>query len=217
MNTTNYNFKPQLFFFYCYLVVFIAAVLFLVINGKTNSFLLLNGYHRNWLDIFFIGYTNLGDGIFAILLALVYFFMLKKRKLGVVLLLAYASTGIFAQIIKPLLHSPRPFVYFKPQHFPFFIDSIILSGNNSFPSGHTVTAFAIATVLALYTPNKLFHALLLFAAVLVAFSRVYLSEHFVLDVWAGSFIGVIGGMLCVHFTRNINEGSLVFKKRKKYV
>jgi membrane-associated phospholipid phosphatase len=187
----------------------------LVNNGKANSFILLNGYHRNWLDNFFIVYTNLGDGIFASMLALFYFFVLKKRKLGVVLLLAYASTGILAQIIKPLMHSPRPLVYFRPQHFPFFIDSIIHAGNNSFPSGHTVTAFAMVTVLAFYTSNKIQYIFLLLAAAMVAFSRVYLSQHFLLDVLGGSSIAVLGGIACVHFTRNINEDQLVFKKKKK--
>ena len=215
MNNTSISIKQHQFFFYSYLLVMMAAVFFLVSNGKVNCFILLNSYHRSWLDNFFIAYTNLGDGIFAILLALICFFVLKKRKAGVVLLLAYASTGILAQIIKPLLHSPRPLVYFRPQHFPFFIDSIIHAGNNSFPSGHTVTAFAIATVLAFYTTSKIQYVLLLLAAALVAFSRVYLSQHFLLDVLAGSFIGVLGGIACVHFTRNLTEDKLVLKKKPK--
>ena len=215
MNNTSISIKQQQFFFYSYLLVLLAAVFFLVSNGKVNSFILLNSYHRHWLDNFFIAYTNLGDGIFAILLALIYFFVLKNRKVGVVLLLAYASTGILVQIIKPLLHSPRPLVYFRPQHFPFFIDSIIHAGNNSFPSGHTATAFAIATVLAFYTTGPVRQVLLLLVAVLVAFSRVYLSQHFLLDVLAGSFIGALGGIACVHFTRNLREDKLVFKKKYK--
>ena len=215
MNNTSISIKQHQFFFYSYLLVLIAAVFFLLSNGKVNSFILLNSYHRSWLDNFFIAYTNLGDGIFAILLSLIYFFVLKKRKVGVVLLLAYASTGILAQMLKPLLHSPRPLVYFRPQHFPFFIDSIIHAGNNSFPSGHTVTAFAIATVLAFYTTSKKHYVLLLLAAALVAFSRVYLSQHFLLDVLAGSIIGVLGGIACVYFTRNLNEDKLVFKKQHR--
>ena len=141
MNNTSNSIKQHQFFFYSYLVLLIAAVFFLVNNGKANSFILLNGYHRNWLDYFFIGYTNLGDGIFAILLVLVYFFVLKKKRVGVVLLLAFASTGILAQIIKPLLHSPRPLVYFQPKHFPFFIDGFsdecLHVGRNAFGHPHS--------------------------------------------------------------------------------
>ena len=217
MDNTSFSIKQHQFFFYSYLLVLIAAVFFLVSNGKVNSFILLNSYHRSWLDNFFIAYTNLGNGIFVILLALIYYFFLKKRKAGVILVLAYASTGILAQIIKPLLHSPRPLVYFRPQHFPFFIDSVIHAGYNSFPSGHTVTAFAIATVFAFYTTSKLQYVLLLLAAALVAFSRVYLSQHFLLDVLAGSFIGLLGGIVCVHFTRNLTEDKLVFKKQHKVI
>ena len=74
MHNTSFSIKQHQFFFYSYLLVLIAAVFFLVSNGKVNSFILLNGYHRNWLDNFFIVYTNLGNGIFVILLALIYYF-----------------------------------------------------------------------------------------------------------------------------------------------
>jgi hypothetical protein len=74
MDNTGNNIKQHQFFFYSYLVLLTVAVFFLVNNGKANSFILLNGYHRNWLDNFFIVYTNLGDGIFASMLALFYFF-----------------------------------------------------------------------------------------------------------------------------------------------
>jgi membrane-associated phospholipid phosphatase len=54
--------------------------------------------------------------------------------------------------------------------------------------------------------------LLLVAAALVGFSRIYLAQHFLTDVLAGSLIGVAGGLLCAYLARNINENKLVFKK-----
>lgn len=215
MNGLMNRIKQQPLFFYGYLLVFIAGSFFLLINGKAGSFFLLNGYHCHWLDIFFTGYTYAGDGIVAMLLAAICYFLLKKRKMAVILLLAYAITGIIAQLIKPLLHSPRPAAFFYPQRLPFFIDDIILSGSNSFPSGHTVTAFAMVTVLAVYSTNKRQQILLLLAAILVGFSRIYLSQHFLADVLAGSVIGVLGALLCVYFCRNINENKLVFRKYKQ--
>jgi membrane-associated phospholipid phosphatase len=215
MNILINRVKQHRFFFYGYLIVLIAGSLLLLCNGKTNSFLLLNEYHLTWIDYFFIGYTYFGDGLFALLLVGIFFFIVKKRKLAVILLIAYSSTGILAQVIKPLVHSPRPETYFFPQRLPFFIDNIIHAGDNSFPSGHTVTAFAVAAVLALHTSNRSYHFLLLFAAVMVGYSRIYLSQHFFLDVLAGSFIGALGGLLCVHFTRNIDENKLLFGKERK--
>lgn len=200
-------------FFAGYLLFLLVGGSFLLINGKAGSFLLLNTYHSNWLDNCFRWYTNLGDGLFAVLLSLFFFFILKSRKSGLILLIAYASTGILAQIIKPILQSPRPKSFFYPAHLSFFMDDIIHNGNTSFPSGHTVTAFAMATVLVMYTEKKWQQLLLLVLAILVGFSRIYLSQHFLTDVLAGSFIGVAGALLCVHWCSNIKEDKLVFRKR----
>jgi membrane-associated phospholipid phosphatase len=207
------NMRQRSVFFAGYLLFLLVAGLLLLINGKAGSFLLLNTYHSSWLDYFFRWYTNLGDGLFAVLLSLFFFFILKLRKGGLILLIAYASTGILAQIIKRIVQSPRPKSFFYPQQLSFFMEDIIHSGNTSFPSGHTVTAFALATVLVMYAEKKWQQLLLLVLAILAGFSRIYLSQHFLTDVLGGSFIGVTGALLCVHWCRNIKEEKLVFKKR----
>jgi undecaprenyl-diphosphatase len=62
----------------------------------------------------------------------------------------------------------------------------------SFPSGHTMNAFAIATVLAMRFPAL--SPVLLPMAVCVGASRVVLGLHFASDVWAGAALGaLIGG------------------------
>jgi membrane-associated phospholipid phosphatase len=77
-----------------------------------------------------------------------------------------------------------------------------------------VSAFAAATVLALYCKNSsMLQVLFLILAVAVGFSRIYLSQHFLPDVLAGSLIGVAGGWLCVYWCRNIREEKLVLRKR----
>jgi undecaprenyl-diphosphatase len=57
----------------------------------------------------------------------------------------------------------------------------------SFPSGHTITAFAVAVSLGAFYPNA--YAGLLFCAASVAASRVLLGMHFLTDVIAGAIIG----------------------------
>ncbi|MGA8072179.1 MAG: phosphatase PAP2 family protein, partial [Candidatus Acidiferrales bacterium] len=57
----------------------------------------------------------------------------------------------------------------------------------SFPSGHSITAFAIAVCIGLFYPQL--QDLLLFIAVCVAASRIILGMHFLSDVIAGSMIG----------------------------
>ncbi len=210
MNYLSNRLKHHWFFIYGYILMLVTGIALLLAKGKEGIFLLLNTYHSSWADYFFTAYTDVGDGLFAIALALMLYFVFKKYKLGVTIVVAFLFTGLVAQIIKPFVHSPRPALYFAPRHLSFFIDSIIHSGNTSFPSGHTITIFAVTTILALYTSNKWYQLLLLIVAAAVGFSRVYLSQHFLLDVIAGSVIGFAGAILCVYWMRNIEEKKLVF-------
>ena len=57
----------------------------------------------------------------------------------------------------------------------------------SFPSGHTITAFAIAVPLSLFYPSLL--AGLFFCAISIAVSRILLGMHFLSDVLAGCVLG----------------------------
>jgi len=57
----------------------------------------------------------------------------------------------------------------------------------SFPSGHTITAFAVALSLGAFYPGLL--PGLLFCAASIALSRILLGMHFLSDVVAGALIG----------------------------
>ena len=63
----------------------------------------------------------------------------------------------------------------------------------SFPSGHTMTAFAVATPLMLFYPTLTIG--LLFCALSIALSRILLGMHFLSDVLAGALIGTALGYL----------------------
>jgi undecaprenyl-diphosphatase len=64
---------------------------------------------------------------------------------------------------------------------------------SSFPSGHTSTSFACATVLGAFVPQLRVPFFVLAAA--VGWSRVYVGVHYPLDVLAGAFWGVLVGLL----------------------
>jgi undecaprenyl-diphosphatase len=59
----------------------------------------------------------------------------------------------------------------------------------SFPSGHTITAFAVAVSLAHFYPDLLIG--LLFCALSVTASRILMGMHFLSDVVAGALIGTL--------------------------
>jgi undecaprenyl-diphosphatase len=70
----------------------------------------------------------------------------------------------------------------------------------SFPSGHTITAFAVAVPIGMYYPSLL--CILLFCALSVAASRILLGLHYLSDVWAGIAIGCALGFGGVWLVRS---------------
>jgi membrane-associated phospholipid phosphatase len=80
---------------------------------------------------------------------------------------------------------------------------------NSFPSGHTSTAFTTALLLSFIVRKRFAVFFFPVIAFLVGYSRVYLAQHFVTDVLAGSVIGIISSyaalMLHNHLQRKKRE------------
>lgn len=71
----------------------------------------------------------------------------------------------------------------------------------SFPSGHTITAFAVAVSLSMFYPSLTIG--LLFCAVSVALSRILLGMHFLSDVLAGAVIGSTLALGSVYLARRL--------------
>lgn len=174
-----------------------AALLLLALTGKAGSFLSLNSYHPFLLNVFFINYTFLGDGIFAFCL-IGYFFYRKRKDTAFALLLSFLLSGFIVQLIKNFVSAPRPKIFFENGQYLHFIDGVSHGGYSSFPSGHTATAFAIATVVVLMMKNKAWQIFILTAAALVGYSRIYLAQHFLIDVIIGSLIGSVAGILSIY-------------------
>ena len=177
---------------------------------KPEGFIFLNRFHSAELNIFFSYYTYLGDGLFSIIICVV-LFLLKQRKLSLFILVAYLSSGLMSQVVKGLVFSPRPVIYFETNHLLYYLDNFKNSGigNNSFPSGHTTSAFAMATVLAVFCPNKYPGILFLLAAIGVGYARIYLAEHFPADVLAGALLGVVFGTLTLILLNRVKKIALL--------
>jgi membrane-associated phospholipid phosphatase len=172
------------------LAFFVILGLFLLFTTRASGFKDLNLYHSAGLNSFFFYYTNLGDGLFAVFFVLI-FLLLRRFDLAIQILLAFLLSGLFSQILKAIIISPRPRDFFSVNDQIYIVDGLTLGGKASFPSGHTATAFSLATSLALYTKRKILGILYLMLAILVGYSRVYLSQHFPADVFGGAIIGVL--------------------------
>jgi len=146
-------------------------------------------------------FSFLGNGGFLIPLSLAVYLLgrfLRKDPLilaGRESLYAVLLSGGLVQVLKAVFERPRPshtegFVLHAITH-PSFFD---LTGKfNSFPSGHTTTAFALAAALGARFP-RLRLPLLAFAG-LVALSRIGLGSHYPSDIAGGAVLGLGVGWL----------------------
>ncbi|GAB2837275.1 phosphatase PAP2 family protein [Ferruginibacter profundus] len=194
------------------LVMLFTGTLFLLFAGKSAAFISLNAYHPFVLNVFFINYTFIGDGIFALCLIAAILFYYKRKQQGLALLYSFLISGLIVQVIKNLVDAPRPRLFFEAGQYLNFIDGVSLANNSSFPSGHTATAFAIATVMILMMKDKSWQLLILIASILVGYSRIYLAQHFLLDVMIGAVIGSTSAILAVYLAKNIRGIKRSIKK-----
>ncbi len=165
----------------------------------TIDFAILDFIQTHWRteigDKIFSWITFLGDyGILWILLAVVLLCFSKTRKTGLTLGLALVI-GFFVGMIgiKNLIRRERPFTV--PDALLSFETLLIHTGLDrfSFPSAHTIIAFASAVVLFRF--NKLWGIITLILAGLIGFSRLYLYVHFPSDVFVGMLVGIAAALL----------------------
>lgn len=184
---------------------------------KLELHLLLNSYHTRLQDVFFTYYSMLAEGpLYALALIPVFW---RKVRMILFFALCELSGGAVLQILKQLISMPRPSSVFEnyPDIALPVVEGVSLHSGNSFPSGHASTFFIFCTCCALYlaylykrgvVQNRSkkvlfgFSLLILLAlAALGAYSRVYLSQHFLSDVCMGSVIGFVTPCLMFYFGR----------------
>lgn len=190
-------------FFSLLLALLVSA--FLLIYGKENSFLVINKYNSPQFDYVFRFWTYLGDGIiWAPLFVYVLFF---KRDYFISVLAALIICSLLTQFLKRAVfwNDFRPIVVLagKVRAIPGYH----MNRMHSFPSGHTSTAFTLALLLASIVKKNIWVYVFPLIAFFVGYSRVYLAQHFVTDVLAGIFIGIVSA----YFSLLIHEQ---FVKRK---
>ena len=187
---------------------FLLGIGFLMISfGKGPSHLLVNKWNSPAADVFFKYATHLGDGaIFAVVIVILAF---VKFRWALYELFAALMTLVFVFIAKQLIFKgmPRPTTYFENAEVLHLVEGVKTHAMNSFPSGHTITAFAVFMILVLMVKNNLLKALFMIIAILAGWSRVYLSQHFLGDVFSGA---LIGSMIAV-FSCSLVDNLSIFK------
>ena len=202
-----------------YLVLLMAILGLMYAYPKPELHLLLNAHHTSLQDTFFKNYSLLAEWPLYVLALLP--LLWKKTKITIFFALCELTGGAILQILKHIISTDRPvsvFEQYQDLTLPL-VKGVTMYHSNSFPSGHASTFFMFCTCLAIiqaYHYNQankphsirtqiLFNMsllLLLALAVMGAYSRVYLSQHFLSDVCVGSIIGFITPFLMFYLCRN---------------
>lgn len=181
-----------------YLPVLVLMLIILISSPKGSIHMAVNSFHTPFLDTLMTYWTLFGDGI--LLLVFILAMLMVSFRYFFITLAALILSGVTTQLFKRLFFSdfPRPIKYFEmlgPEYDLYLVPGVEVNSWFSFPSGHTATAFAVSFALALLIRSKIGQAALLLLAVGVGYSRVYLSQHFLVDVAAGSMLGILTGWL----------------------
>lgn len=191
--------KKIKYFLLPYSVFLFFGLLVLLFYSKSDIFLYINNKHNEIFDVLCSKVTHIGDGwSFGIFLIVAFFYI--KRKDFYFGIAIFASTSLVSTLFKRVLFSNelRPIAWFANNKVVHFVEGVTVYANNSFPSGHTITAFSLAFYGTYLIKNNKLDLFFLFIAFLVGYSRIYLGQHFFGDVVFGSLISVSTSLVCLY-------------------
>jgi membrane-associated phospholipid phosphatase len=196
--------EPFFFISYLFLMFGIAWQLFL---PQTYPFFFFSE-HRTFLgDWFFKITTWLGETAPYIAFT-AYFFVKDKKKILLSVMTGFAAL-LVSTLLKMAFAHDRPATVLSKTGLLAkvkFVEGVeIFQGTTSFPSGHTMSAFAIYGLAAFLFENTTLKAIFALIAVLIGVSRVYLIEHFPEDVLVGAMIGLMIGITVYHYRAVIED------------
>jgi undecaprenyl-diphosphatase len=147
-----------------------------------------NWLSPRWVRIYAVGFTRAGDGWlwYAIGLAILIFGGESRFEALAAAIVASGFSALAFKGLKRFTGRRRPC-----QIEPHCWATLLPPDQFSFPSGHTMMAFALAVSLSLFYPTLTIA--LLFCALSIAMSRILLGMHFLSDVVVGALIGTAFG------------------------
>lgn len=203
---------------YKWIICFICLILFLalaedvfnneIMNGDVIGYKIISTYLiRDSLTPIFKIITWFGSATCIILLALILFFTIKNKKVGLLISTNLIIITILNQALKIIVQRPRPTEY-----------RIINEAGYSFPSGHSMVSMAFYGFLIylIYKniKNKYLKisliVILSLLIVMIGISRIYLGVHYTSDVCAGFLVSLSYLIIYINFANK-----LVLSREKK--
>ena len=190
------------------LIFFEAVVLTYIFSlDRMGQMSLINSFHSSEADFLFKIITS-GAEITIPILFLGYL-VWKKSDLLKSYVISYIFSTLIIQFLKLIVFKDalRPLAYFKGQgHAWHLVQNLMINEYNSMPSGHTSAAWFMCFWISLAAKKPWISLLMVFYAILVAYSRVYLFQHFPVDTAVGAMIGT--GVSLLIYCLNISKSEL---------
>jgi membrane-associated phospholipid phosphatase len=199
--------KAWTFYVYASFLVISLGVGMSLLGDKAHFLKWLAWNRSPFFDYYFYHVTKLGEAVGFVIIGLMLWLRSWRRMIiipvlgGVVTLVSY--------LMKKYFYHERPKLYLERTGWDgplAVLDYHLLTGHASFPSGHSMAAWALFTLTAALIRKGWVSALCLILATSVSLSRVYLMAHFLRDVVAGAAIGFVLGYLTYYcYDRWLNK------------
>jgi len=201
--------RNKVVFYYLSGLIFFEAVVLTYIFSldRLGQMSLINSFNSSEADFLFKIITS-GAEITIPILFLGYLIW-KKSDLLKSYVISYIFSTLIVQFLKLVVFKDalRPLAYFKGQAFSWhMVQNLLISEYNSMPSGHTSAAWFMCFWISLLAQKPILTILITFYAMLVAYSRVYLFQHFPVDTAVGAMIGT-GVSLLVYYL-NVSKSDI---------
>lgn len=197
-----------------YLAFLVVGLFYLLAFPHGALVMLINKHSVPELDwpMRFLTDVGLGSTI-AVMGILLSLFRLRYALMA---LFNLAIVGIFTGALKNIFFHGflRPLSYFGPDEFYRVVTTAEPNYFNSFPSGHTMAIFGFLSLVTCFTEKKWVGVISFFVALAVGVSRIYLCQHFFIDVYFASVFGLLSTAITLWGSNqipNFNKGE-VFQK-----
>lgn len=184
-------------------MLFTGSLLF----GRATLFLAFNADLGIFADYFFSFFTNLAEGWIWIPYLLILFGWLKKDLSFI--LLNFLTSTLLTQLPKNYIwpNVNRPIASGIPVSEMHTVSGVEVHTYNSFPSGHTATAFILFFLTVYFFPNKKVVWIGTVYAILCGYSRIYLGQHFPIDIAGGIIAAILSFQLSMWIRKKMNSNT----------
>ena len=192
------------------LSLLLAIILFMLsyFLGRDALFLHLNIDLGPIADTFFNYFTYLAEG--WIWIPYLVFVAILYNKEVAFIMINFVTSTLLTQLPKNYIwpNVNRPIASGIPISKIHTVPGVELHTYNSFPSGHSATAFTLLLLTAYLFPNKKVLVLATLYAIICGYSRIYLGQHFPIDVAGGIIAALLSVAISIQLRKKINSQTI---------